>query len=103
MNAAILIASRELRDRGRLFLIAACMAVVPFVAAFAVRENRPLAIATVAMASWRFSLTANAARNGTTAMHAAMRKRRPRSRSSRDAITIAAFMTFLPDVRRRRR
>ncbi len=48
MNAAILIASRELRDRGRLFLIAACMAVVPFVAAFAVRENRHLAIATVA-------------------------------------------------------
>jgi hypothetical protein len=48
MNAAILIASRELRDRGRLFLIAACMAVVPFTAAFAVRENRALAIATVA-------------------------------------------------------
>ena len=48
MNAAILIASRELRDRGRLFLVAACMAVVPFVAAFAVRENRALAIATVA-------------------------------------------------------
>jgi ABC-type transport system involved in multi-copper enzyme maturation permease subunit len=48
MNAAVLIASRELRDRTRFFLIAACMAVVPFVAAFAVRENRPLAIATVA-------------------------------------------------------
>jgi hypothetical protein len=36
-------------------------------------------------------------------MHAAMRKRRPRSRSSRDAIRTAAFMTLLPDVRRRRR
>lgn len=48
MNAAILIASRELRDRGRLFLIAACMGLVPFAAAFAVRENRHLAIATVA-------------------------------------------------------
>lgn len=48
MNAAVLIASRELRDRGRLFFIAACMAVVPFVAAFVVKENRQLAIATVA-------------------------------------------------------
>jgi ABC-type transport system involved in multi-copper enzyme maturation permease subunit len=48
MNAAILIATRELRDRGRLFFIAACMAVVPFLAAFAVKENRPLMIATVA-------------------------------------------------------
>lgn len=48
MNAAVLIASRELRDRGRLFFIAACMAVVPFIAAFAVKENRQLAIATVA-------------------------------------------------------
>jgi ABC-type transport system involved in multi-copper enzyme maturation permease subunit len=48
MNAAVLIASRELRERSRLFLIAAAMAVVPFVAALAVRENRSLAIATVA-------------------------------------------------------
>jgi ABC-type transport system involved in multi-copper enzyme maturation permease subunit len=48
MNAAILIASRELRDRSRLFLIAAAMAIVPFGAALAVRENRPLAIAVVA-------------------------------------------------------
>ena len=48
MNAAVLIASRELRDRGRLFFIAACMAVVPFVAALVVKENRQLAIATVA-------------------------------------------------------
>lgn len=48
MNAAMLIASRELRDRGRLFLIAACMGLVPFAAALAVRENRHLAIATVA-------------------------------------------------------
>jgi ABC-type transport system involved in multi-copper enzyme maturation permease subunit len=48
MNAAVLIASRELRDRMRLFLIAAAMAVVPFGAALAVRENRQLAITTVA-------------------------------------------------------
>ncbi len=49
MNAAVLIASRELRDRSRLFLIAAAMAVVPFAAGFAVRENRPLAMAVVAV------------------------------------------------------
>jgi hypothetical protein len=48
MKAAVLIASRELRDRTRLFLIAAAMAVVPFGAALAVRENRQAAIATVA-------------------------------------------------------
>lgn len=48
MNAAVLIASRELRDRTRLFLIAAAMALVPFGAALTVRENRQLAIATVA-------------------------------------------------------
>lgn len=48
MKAAVLIASRELRDRTRLFLIAAAMAVVPFGAALTVRENRQLAIATVA-------------------------------------------------------
>jgi hypothetical protein len=48
MNAAVLIATREIRDRSRLFIIAAAMAVVPFVAVFAVRENRPLAIAMVA-------------------------------------------------------
>jgi ABC-type transport system involved in multi-copper enzyme maturation permease subunit len=48
MNTAVVIASRELRDRMRLFLIAAAMAVVPFGAALAVRENRQLAIAMVA-------------------------------------------------------
>lgn len=48
MNTAVLIASRELRDRTRLFVIAAAMAVVPFGAALAVRQNRALAIATVA-------------------------------------------------------
>jgi ABC-type transport system involved in multi-copper enzyme maturation permease subunit len=48
MNAAVLIASRELRDRTRLFLIAAAMAVVPFASALAVRHDRQLAIATVA-------------------------------------------------------
>lgn len=47
MNAAMLIATRELRDRSRLFLIAAAMAVVPFFAALTVREHRSLAIATV--------------------------------------------------------
>jgi ABC-type transport system involved in multi-copper enzyme maturation permease subunit len=48
MNAAVLIASRELRDRTRLFVIAAAMAVIPFAAALAVRQNRQVAIATVA-------------------------------------------------------
>jgi ABC-type transport system involved in multi-copper enzyme maturation permease subunit len=48
MNTAVLIASRELRDRMRLFVIAAAMAVIPFGAALAVRENRQMAIATVA-------------------------------------------------------
>lgn len=48
MNAAVLIASRELRDRSRLFLMAACVAFIPFVAALAVKQNRPLAIATTA-------------------------------------------------------
>jgi ABC-type transport system involved in multi-copper enzyme maturation permease subunit len=48
MNTAILIASRELRARARLFLIAAVMAVVPFVAVFALRENRQTGIAAVA-------------------------------------------------------
>lgn len=48
MNAAVLIASRELRDRSRLFLMAACVAFIPFVAALAVKQNRPLAVATTA-------------------------------------------------------
>ncbi|MDP9194652.1 MAG: ABC transporter permease [Acidobacteriota bacterium] len=48
MNAAVLIASRDLRDRSRLFLIAAAMAVIPFASALAVRQNRQVAIATVA-------------------------------------------------------
>lgn len=48
MNAAVLIASRDLRDRTRLFLIAAAMAVIPFASALAVRQNRQVAIATVA-------------------------------------------------------
>lgn len=48
MNGAILIASRELRERSRLFLIAAALSIVPFVAKFSVREQRPLAMATVA-------------------------------------------------------
>jgi hypothetical protein len=48
MNTAVIIASRELRDRTRLFLIAAAMAVVPFGAALTVRENRQVAIAMVA-------------------------------------------------------
>ncbi len=48
MNTAIVIASRELRDRMRLFLIAAAMAVVPFAAALTIRGNRQEAIAMVA-------------------------------------------------------
>jgi hypothetical protein len=49
MNAAILIAGRELRDRSRLFLFATIMAAVPFVAALAVRDHRQTGIAMVAM------------------------------------------------------
>ena len=48
MNTAVIIASRELRDRTRLFLIAAAMAIVPFGAAITVRGNRQEAIAMVA-------------------------------------------------------
>lgn len=48
MNAAVLIASRELRDRSRLFLIAAALSVAPFLAALTVREHRELGIASVA-------------------------------------------------------
>lgn len=49
MNAAILIAGRELRDRSRFFLFATIMAAVPFVAALAVRDHRQTGIALVAM------------------------------------------------------
>jgi hypothetical protein len=48
MNTAVLIASRELRDRSRLFLVAAAMAIIPFAAALAVQQNKKLAIITVA-------------------------------------------------------
>jgi ABC-type transport system involved in multi-copper enzyme maturation permease subunit len=48
MHAAIAIASRELRDRSRLFLIAAVMAVVPFLAALTLRDHRQSGIALVA-------------------------------------------------------
>ncbi|HEV7764597.1 MAG TPA: hypothetical protein VGQ76_06325 [Thermoanaerobaculia bacterium] len=48
MNAALLIASRELRDRSRLFLIAAALSVSPFLAALTIREHRQLGIASVA-------------------------------------------------------
>jgi ABC-type transport system involved in multi-copper enzyme maturation permease subunit len=49
MNATILIASRELRDRSRLFLIAAVMAVVPFLAALALRRDRQMGMAAIAL------------------------------------------------------
>jgi hypothetical protein len=50
MNAITVIAARELRDRSRLFIVAACMAVLPFLAVMvpAARANRPLVIASVA-------------------------------------------------------
>jgi hypothetical protein len=48
MNAAVLIASRELRDRSRLFLIAVALSVTPFLAALTIREHRQLGIASVA-------------------------------------------------------
>jgi ABC-type transport system involved in multi-copper enzyme maturation permease subunit len=49
MNATILIASRELRDRSRLFLIAAVMAVVPFLVALMLRRDRQMGMAAVAL------------------------------------------------------
>jgi ABC-type transport system involved in multi-copper enzyme maturation permease subunit len=50
MNAALVIASRELRDRSRLFVIALAMAIIPFIAGMTpgARSNRPLAIVLVA-------------------------------------------------------
>jgi hypothetical protein len=49
MNAAIAVATRELRDRSRLFLFATVVAAVPFLAAFAVRDHRQTGMAMVAM------------------------------------------------------
>jgi hypothetical protein len=50
MNAITVIAARELRDRSRLFIVAGCMAVLPFLAVLvpAARANRPVVIASVA-------------------------------------------------------
>lgn len=50
MNTAVLVASRELRDRTRLFIVAIALALIPFLAAAmpGVRNNRGLAIATIA-------------------------------------------------------
>jgi hypothetical protein len=50
MNAITVIAARELRDRSRLFIVAGCMAVLPFLAVMvpAARVNRPVVIASVA-------------------------------------------------------
>jgi hypothetical protein len=50
MNAITVIAARELRDRSRLFIVAGCMAVLPFLAVMvpAARANRPVVIASVA-------------------------------------------------------
>ena len=48
MNAAILIATRELRDRSRLFVIALGIALIPFLAALALRQDRQTAMAVVA-------------------------------------------------------
>lgn len=51
MNSTLAVASRELRERSRLFLVAAALAVVPFIAAAvpAARGQRSLAVASVAM------------------------------------------------------
>jgi ABC-type transport system involved in multi-copper enzyme maturation permease subunit len=49
MNTAIVIASRELRDRSRLFFIAAIMAVVPFLVALTLRNDRQMGMAVVAL------------------------------------------------------
>lgn len=48
MNAAILIAGRELRDRARLFLVATVMAVVPFLVALTLRDHPQTGMAMVA-------------------------------------------------------
>lgn len=48
MNAAILIAGRELRERARLFVIAAVLAAIPFIASFTVRDHRNTGMAMTA-------------------------------------------------------
>ena len=48
MNAAILIARRELRERSRLFLIATVLAVVPFIASLTLRDHRSTGMAMTA-------------------------------------------------------
>jgi ABC-type transport system involved in multi-copper enzyme maturation permease subunit len=48
MNAAILIAGRELRDRSRLFLIATVLAAIPFIAALTLRDQRHTGMAMTA-------------------------------------------------------
>jgi ABC-type transport system involved in multi-copper enzyme maturation permease subunit len=48
MNAAILIAGRELRDRSRLFLIASALALIPFIAALTLRDQRQTGMAMTA-------------------------------------------------------
>ncbi|MFP5246695.1 MAG: hypothetical protein ACLGH0_08370 [Thermoanaerobaculia bacterium] len=50
MNTTVIIATRELRERARLFLVAAVMAVIPFIVAMtpAARGQRSLTMATVA-------------------------------------------------------
>jgi ABC-type transport system involved in multi-copper enzyme maturation permease subunit len=48
MNAAILIAGRELRDRSRLFLIATVLAAIPFIAALTVEDHRKTGMAMTA-------------------------------------------------------
>lgn len=48
MNVAILIAGRELRERSRLLLIATILAVIPFVAALTLRDQRQTGMAMTA-------------------------------------------------------
>jgi len=48
MNAAILIAGRELRDRSRLFLIATVLAAIPFIAVLSLQDHRKTGMAMTA-------------------------------------------------------
>ncbi len=48
MNAAILIAGRELRDRSRLFLIATVLAAIPFIAVLTLQDHRKTGMAMTA-------------------------------------------------------
>jgi hypothetical protein len=48
MRAAVVVATRELRDRSRFLIIAAGMAFVPFIAGWTLRDHRQIGMAAVA-------------------------------------------------------